>query len=154
MSAGIQAMSRRTVAAHVVATIIAAMLADPRGHDHAPRARVHCALSARLRLMPTTHANFTAAARQQLSSRPTCFAERPLPLHAKPTRTKCNPTDTHHSHLTGTAWQRAPLAQKCKILTTVGGAAMETHPACPQTFYVRMHVHMHVCIYIYIYIHK
>ena len=39
MSAGIHAVSRRTVAAHVVETIDAATLVNPRGDDHAPRVR-------------------------------------------------------------------------------------------------------------------
>ena len=43
MSAGIHAVSRRTVAAHVVASIDAATLVNPRGDEHAPRARERAA---------------------------------------------------------------------------------------------------------------
>ena len=41
MSAGIHAVSRRTVATHVVASIGATTLVNPRGDEHAPRAREH-----------------------------------------------------------------------------------------------------------------
>ena len=101
--------------------------------------------------MPTMRANFTAGARQQAPLRPMCFAERHLPLHAKPTHTKCNLTDTHHSHLTGTAGQRTPLAQQCKLRICSDGADPKTHPACPPTIYVHMHVHtqMHMQIEIH-----
>ena len=45
MSAGMHSVSRRTVAAHVVETIGAATLVNPRGDEHAPRAREHSAPS-------------------------------------------------------------------------------------------------------------
>ena len=98
--------------------------------------------------MPTIRANSTAADRQQAPLCAMWFAERPPPLHAQPTLIKCDLTDTHHSHRTGTAGQRMPLAQNCKIRICSGDADTKTHPACPPSLFVHMQLHTQMHIWV------